>query len=254
MMLYWSISKGFKSGGYNGINIANANDAKSSYAPESNWTYEIGAKTDLMGRTVRINAAAFLAKIDDLALNATVEIAPGVFSFPVQNAGKATVQGVELETTYAPNDNLTVYLNAAFLDGKYDQLNPTSAPAQAQLPQVAGNNNRLGVKAEPPQLPTYTFTLGFDYGFDVGFGRVKFGADCYRTDDYITAATNDFIIKAYNRFNGYVGVGIGENWDLRLTAKNLNDDDEQVYVGSRGLGGYLVLPPRELMFSVSYRR
>jgi iron complex outermembrane receptor protein len=254
MMLYGSISKGFKSGGYNGINIANANDAKSSYAPESNWTYEIGAKTDLMGRTVRINAAAFLAKIDDLALNATVEIAPGVFSFPVQNAGKATVQGVELETTFVPNDNLTVYFNAAFLDGKYDELNPTSAPAQAQLPQVAGNNNRLGVKAEPPQLPTYTFTLGFDYGFDVGFGRVKFGADWYRTDDYITAATNDFIIKAYNRFNGYVGVGIGENWDLRLTAKNLNDDDEQVYVGSRGLGGYLVLPPRELMFSVSYRR
>jgi iron complex outermembrane receptor protein len=254
LLLYGSVARGFKSGGYNGIVIANANDAKTGYAPESNWTYEIGAKTDFADRTMRVNAAAFIAKIDDLALNATVEIAPGVFSFPVQNAGKATVQGLELETTYVPNDNLTVYFNAAFLDGKYDELNPTSAPAQAQLPQVAGNNNRLGVKAEPPQLPSYTFTLGFDYGFDVSVGRVKFGADWYRTDDYITAATNDFIIKAYDRFNGYVGLGMGDNWDLRITAKNLVNDDEQVYVGSRGLGGFLVLPQREVMFSVSYRR
>ena len=117
LLLYGSVARGFKSGGYNGIVIANANDAKTGYAPESNWTYEIGAKTDFADRTMRVNAAAFIAKIDDLALNATVEIAPGVFSFPVQNAGKATVQGLELETTYVPNDNLTVYFNAAFLDG-----------------------------------------------------------------------------------------------------------------------------------------
>jgi iron complex outermembrane receptor protein len=252
LLLYASAARGFKSGGYNGINITNANIARAPYGPESNWTYELGAKSEFLDRTVRVNAAAFLAKIDDLTLNATVEVLPGVFDFPVQNAGKATIQGLEVETTYVPTDNLTVYFNAAFLDGKYDELNPTSAPAVAQLPRIAGNNNRLGVKAEPPQLPNYTFTLGFDYSVPTGFGRFNFGADWYRTDDYITAATNDFIIKAYNRFNGYVGVGFGDNWDVRLNARNIADD-EQVYVGSRGLGGYLVLPPRELMLTFTYK-
>jgi outer membrane receptor protein involved in Fe transport len=122
----------------------------------------------------------------------------------------------------------------------------------AQLPRITGNNNQLGVKAEPPQLPSYTFTLGFDYSVPTGFGRVNFGADWYRTDDYITAATNDFIIKAYDRFNGYVGVGFGDHWDVRVNARNIADD-EQVYVGSRGLGGYLVLPPREVMLTFTYK-
>ncbi len=253
LLLYASAARGFKSGGYNGINITNANIARAPYGPESNWTYELGAKSEFLDRTVRVNAAAFLAKIEDLALNATVEVLPGVFDFPVQNAGEATIQGLEIETTYVPTDNLTVYFNAAFLDGKYDRLNPTSAPAQAQLPRVVPrNNNQLGIKAEPPQLPAYTFTLGFDYSVPTSFGRVNFGGDWYRTDDYITAATNDFIIKAYDRFNAYVGVGFGDNWDVRLNARNIADD-KQVYVGSRGLGGYLVLPPREVMLTLTYK-
>ena len=252
LLLYASAARGFKSGGYNGINITNANIARAPYAPESNWTYEIGAKSELLGRTLRINAAAFQAKIDDLALNATVEVLPGVFDFPVQNAGKATVQGIEIETTWVPTDNLTVYFNSSFLDGKYDSLNPTSAPAVAQLPRVPGNNNQLGVKAEPPQLPSYTFTLGFDYSRPTSFGKFSIGADWYRSDDYITAATNDFIITAYDRFNGYLGVGIGEKWDARLNVRNIADD-EKVYVGSRGLGGYLVLPPREWMLTLTYK-
>ena len=37
--------------------------------------------------------------------------------------------------------------------------------------RIAGNNNRLGVKAEPPQLPSYTFTLGFDYSKPTSFGE-----------------------------------------------------------------------------------
>ncbi|MCU0759843.1 MAG: TonB-dependent receptor [Steroidobacteraceae bacterium] len=252
LLLYASAARGFKSGGFNGINITNANVARAPYGPETNWTYEVGAKMDLLDRTLRINAAAFQANIDDLALNATVEVLPGVFDFPVQNAGKATVQGLELESTWIATNNLTVFLNASFLDGKYDSLNPTSAPAVAQLPRVPGNNNRLGVKAEPPQLPTYTFTVGFDYSLPTSFGSFDIGSEWYRTDDYITSATNDFVVKAYDRFNGYIGVGIGEQWDVRLLARNIADE-RQVFVGSRGLGGFLLLPPRELLLTFSYK-
>ena len=261
MLLYLSAARGFKSGGYNGINITDNKIADSPYGPESNWTYELGIKTDLLDRKLRINADAFVAKIKDLALNATV-INPitGVASFPVQNAGDATVKGLEIETTFLPTENLSLFLNASFLHGKYDRLNSTSAPAVASLPQQAPfvNNNRLGVKAEPPQLPKYTYTVGFDYSRNTQIagrdGRFKFGADWYRTADYITAATNDFVVTAYNRFNGYVGADVGDNWDVRLTARNLNND-HKVYVGSRGfLGGYLVLPPREIMFSVTYKK
>ena len=251
MLLYFSAARGFKSGGYNGINITDNKIAKSSYAPESNWTYELGMKIDMLDRKLRINADAFVAKIKDLALNATViDPVTRIASFPVQNAGKATVKGIEVESTFLPTENLSLFMNLSLLNGKYDSLNPTAAPAQALA--------LYGVKGEPPQLPKYTYTVGFDYGRNTQIagrdGRFKFGADWYRTADYVTAATNDFVVTAYNRFNGYVGADVGDNWDVRLTARNLNND-HKVYVGSRGfLGGYLVLPPREIMFSVTYKK
>ena len=50
LMLYTSAAKGFKSGGFNGINIFKTSVAKSSYGPETNWTYEIGVKTEMLRR------------------------------------------------------------------------------------------------------------------------------------------------------------------------------------------------------------
>ncbi len=257
MLLYFSAARGFKSGGYNGIAITSAEDAKSAYAPESNWTYEIGAKMDALDNKLRFNANYFLAKVKDLTLNATViDPMTGTASFPVQNSGEATIQGLELESTYVATNNLTFFMNASFLNGKYDSLNPTSAPAVASLPRLPlfVNNNRLGVEAEPPQLPDYTIALGFDYARPFGDGNMfRLGGDWYRTDDYITAATNDFVITGYDRFNAFVGVDLGDHWELRATGKNVAND-KKIYVGSRGfLGGYLMLPPAEIMMTLKYK-
>lgn len=248
MLLYVSAARGFKSGGYNGINITNANIARAPYAPETNWTYETGIKTDLFGNRLRVNANYFYAKIDDLALNATVEVAPGIFDFPVQNAGKATIQGLEFEITYAPIEGLSFFLNGALQDGKYDSLDPTSAPAQA--------STLYHVKAQPPQVPDFTYTVGIDWSvpFSLGSSDAKFkiGGDYFKTDDYVTAATNDFVASAYDRISAYTGLEIGDHWEARFDVRNLTDE-ETIASGSRGLGGFIILPPREYMFSVNYR-
>jgi len=252
MMLYFSATRGFKSGGYNGINITNNDIARIAYGPEENTTFELGAKTEFFNRRARVNAALFQANIDDATFNATVPLPNGTSAFPVQNAGKVEVQGLEVETTFVPTDDLTIFLNAAFLDGKYKDLDPTSAPARASTLFLNGGT------ATPPQLPDYTFTLGFDYGFDLPIGpeggRLSIGADWFSQDDYVTSATNDFVVTAYDLLNATIGYSVNENWDFRFTVKNLQDKD-QVFVGSRGfLGGFLVLPPREFMLMVTYKQ
>jgi iron complex outermembrane recepter protein len=256
MLLYFSAARGFKSGGYNGIAITGDNDSRTSYGTESNWTYEVGAKMDALDNKLRINANYFLAKVKDLALNATVILSNGASSFPVQNCCEATIQGLELESTFVATDNLTFFMNASFLNGKFTKLDPTSSPAVASLPRLAVgvNNNRLGVKAEPPQLPNYTIALGFDYKRPFGDGNAfRLGADWYRTDDYITAATNDFVITGYDRFNMFVGLDLGDHWETKLAVKNVAND-KKIYVGSRGfLGGYLELPPAEIMVTLKYK-
>ena len=246
MLLYASAASGFKSGGYNGIAIFNPNDAKAPYFPETNWTYEAGIKTDMLSNRLRINANYFIAKADDLALNATVTNADGTVAFPVQNSGKATIKGLEVELTAVPSDGLTLFLSGTFaMDGSYDSLNPTSAPANAP--------RNFGVSPVVPQTPNYSFTIGFDRSVDNAYGRTSFGADWFTTDDYITAATNDFKVKGYSTGNAYVNHAFNDNWSVRASVKNFTDE-YVITTGSRGfLGGFIPLRPREYMVSVNYK-
>ncbi len=252
LMTYVSAAKGFKSGGYNGIAIFNLGDALQAYGPEKNWTYEAGLKTEVFDNRLRFNAAYFWADISDLTANATIG-----FQFPVQNVGDANVHGFELELTAVPVDNLTVYATGAFQHGAYGSVADGSAPALAPV--------KWGVHARVPQVPAWAYTLGFDYGTPVplptGSGMVHVGLDWFNTDDYVTSATNDFVASSYDRFNGYIGLDVNDNWNLRFAVKNLADS-EDITSGSRsvqdsvggpsGLGGFIALPPREIMLSLNY--
>ena len=134
------------------------------------------------------------------------------------------------------------------MDGKYTRLNTASAAA-ASIPQ-------LGLDwPDTPQTPDYAISIGFDYTFDLptdGLGDFTIGLDYYEIDDYVTAATNDFHNSGWDQLNGFISVDVGDHWELRLTGRNLGDDIN-ITSGSRGLGGFTFLPPREVMFTASYR-
>jgi len=251
MLLYTSVGRGFKSGGYSGIAIGNLNDARSPYGPESNWTYEGGVKTDLLDNRVRINANYFYNRISDLTLNAQVAgVNGGPASFPVQNAGAATIKGLELETSAVPTDGLTIYANSALLSGKFRNLRAGSAPTNALANYSVAN-------AKPPSLPDYTITLGFDYRHDIMLGsrsgELLLGADWFRSDDYISSATNELILDAYSRIGAFVGLGLDDTWEMKFSVKNL-ENNKTLSTGSRGfLGGFNYLPPREFAFTVKYK-
>ena len=91
-----------------------------------------------------------------------------------------------------------------------------------------------------------------DYRAETSFGELGFGVDYYVTDDYITAATNDFLVKSYHRLNGYISLGFKENWEVRLQGRNLQDNAD-ITSGSRQFGAWIYLPPREFLLSLNYR-
>ena len=245
MLLYVQAAKGFKGGGFSAIALASSFPI-GVYGPESNWTYEGGMKADWLGNRLRTNLAYFYSDISDIQQNATDTSSPS-FEFPVQNSGDAEIQGLEFEITAVPVDGLDVYLNGSLMHGKYKNLNPDSAAAAAPA--------LYGVQPDTPQTPDYTVSVGFDYTHDMPgemFGDFSFGANYYKIDDYITAATNDFRNSGWDIWNAFVSQDVGKNWQLKLSGNNLADDFI-VTSGSRGLGGFVVLPPREVMFSATYR-
>lgn len=245
-MVYASASRGFKSGGFSGVAIFNLNDARIPYFEETNWTYELGMKADMFDNRLRVNGNFFFSRTEDAQLNAT---ANGGQSFPVQNAGDVAVDGLEFEVTWVPTDGLTLFANGALLDSEFEDLSPNAAPAQSVF--LFNNPNPT-----PPQTPDYTYTVGADYRAPVPLGRagseLLVGASYFSSDDYFVGSTNDFIISAYDRVDGYVGLSYGETWEFRLSARNLTDETD-IISGSRALGGFIYLPQREWMFSVRYR-
>lgn len=252
LLLYASAARGFKSGGYNGIPIFSAATQATPYGPEENWTYEVGAKAELFGRRMRLNAAYFINDTEGLtAIGQFVDPNnpdPNTNQyFPQTNAGNARIQGLELETSVVPTDDLTLFANATFLSAKYTEIRPDSALEDLVTAYGA---------AYVPQVPDYSFTVGFNYGVDVpaiGQGsKFRFGMDWYRTDSFWAAVDNNSRISGYSRINGFVGFEFGEHWSARASVSNLQDDRPLYYGFLAPFNSFKMLPPRQYMVTVRY--
>ncbi|MEQ8515567.1 MAG: TonB-dependent receptor, partial [Chromatocurvus sp.] len=107
-MLYASIAKGEKAGGFN-ANVFN--EIQRTYEPDENWTYELGSKNDLLGGRLRVNAAVFYTDWTDLQFTvAPVDIPDNLVQNPpgvVGNTNGAEIIGVEFDGTWFATDMLS---------------------------------------------------------------------------------------------------------------------------------------------------
>jgi outer membrane receptor protein involved in Fe transport len=85
---YATISKGFRSGGFNG-------GTRSSFGPETLWNYEIGTKASLFGGKLFVDFAGYYADYKDRQVQTAVPLGNGVFIAETRNAGAASGFGLE---------------------------------------------------------------------------------------------------------------------------------------------------------------
>lgn len=111
---YALVSRGFRAGSYN---TTSTNPAFLPYGSEKGTNYEIGLKTMLADRKVRLNLAAFLFDIDDVLLRVLDPVNPGQFSF-LQNSGKARTKGIEGELAWRPVKGLDLAMTLGWLDAE----------------------------------------------------------------------------------------------------------------------------------------
>lgn len=237
---YLSASRGFKAGGFNGLAVLNPAVFRAVYGPQEVWTYEAGIKADWLDRRLRTNIAVFSNDIEGLQQTATV----GAGSFATQNVGDATVNGVEAEITAQPTDGLSLFLNLGYMDGKYDSLSPASQAAQAGATQL-------------PLVTDWTATYGFAYDRPIGANLLfRVGASARYIGDHFVETTNAIEVKAYSRYDAFVGVGTQDGrWDLRLSGKNLSDEVSYVtgFVTSTS-PALATLRPRTWALTINWRK
>jgi iron complex outermembrane receptor protein len=117
LMTYLSWTQGFKSGGFNSrFNAVVPGGAPPSFEPEHADSTELGMKLDVASR-LRLNAAVFSTAYEDIQLTYRVGMAPFIF-----NAGKASIEGLDLELEYLPARGLILSAGLGYLNADIDSV------------------------------------------------------------------------------------------------------------------------------------
>ena len=93
--VYVSLTTGYRSGGQN-LRGADARTL-ASFDPETLMQYEVGVKSELMGR-IRVNLAGYYTLYDDIQ-RSTIIAVNGIPATVVENAAEAQISGAEIEVS-----------------------------------------------------------------------------------------------------------------------------------------------------------
>ena len=124
LMTYFSYTKGFKSGGFNG-RCGQTATCLLSFDPEEVDGYELGLKADWLDNRLRTNVAVFWSEFKDLQRTAIVPLPPGAANpqeTVTDNAAGATISGIELELTALIGNNFRLNFTVGILDAEYDSF------------------------------------------------------------------------------------------------------------------------------------
>lgn len=245
---YWA--RGFKSGGYAG-RIGIPQDL-GPYGPEKVDTFEIGFKTDLLDRHLRINAAAFYTNYRDMQL-AQIYF-DRINGLDVQgntiiNAAKSHIKGFEADVTALPFEGFTLTGSVSYLDAKYEDfpyIDPLSiSPANPQGVITNLKGQRL------QNAPKWAASATATYIFDVAGGSSKASLSySYVGKKYLTAIVNvpRSTIQPTHIVDGNVEwTPDGSRFTFGAWVRNLFDNRYMAAAfDSPGFGGFVsYMPPRE---------
>jgi len=221
---YGSYSKGFRSGGFNqsGVGAAAAlvglEGVSDLFAPETSKTFEIGAKSQLAGDTVRIAGSVFRTVTENAHYFSFV----GALGAQVlTNIDEVQLEGFELEAQAIVTDDLTVYFAYGYTDSEIER--------HSLIPTDRGN--------KAPYVPRYTANAGFEYRAPLGsYVRGFLRADYERRGDQYWEPSNLTPRRTIDFVNARLGIeAVSGRWSATLWGRNLNDEE---YNSEWVLGGF----------------
>jgi iron complex outermembrane recepter protein len=215
ILVYASATRGFKSGGFQGI--AGSGPSQSTpYDPEYAWSYEAGAKTQWLEGRLRLNLSVFKTDYDDLQTSQLVPLCCVV----VGNAATAEIEGAELEWVIAPFPGFQIDGSYAYLDAKFTSF------ATGATGNFTGN--------QLPRSPKDKLNIGVQYSTDLaGEWNLLARVDYAHQSHMFFEASNIAAQKQEGYINWDARVALtspDERWQVAVWGKNLSDELVATYV------------------------
>jgi iron complex outermembrane receptor protein len=211
-MVYATYSRGYKGPAYNVFfNMSPTQD--NVLAPETSKSFELGLKSELMDRRVRLNIAAFNTQYDGYQANVP-DLVNGVIVTRLINAGQVSTKGVEADLTARITPAFTVNASVANIIARVKNFN--CPPGAAQSCNINGKPLPFSPDWKGSLRAKYTQGLGgglsLDYGADVSW-QSKVVFDLQQQPDSVQGA--------YAIYNARVALQSDKGWTLALIGRNL---------------------------------
>jgi iron complex outermembrane receptor protein len=155
-MVYASLGRGFKAGGFNSASPA----GKETYGEERTWHVESGVKSSIAGGKATATASFFYIDWDGLQLNLPNPAVPA--QFYISNIGGARSKGVEFEIQARPHRSVDVFGSLGFTHARFREGSNSSG--------VNVSGNKL------PSTPDYTASIGTQFSRTVRGSTSVYGS------------------------------------------------------------------------------
>ncbi len=232
-LLYVSYAQGLKSGGVNNAVVQDATfafvplpDDERFYGPDENTSYEIGSKNRFLDGRLSLNAAIYYIDWSDLQVSVAAEGSTVSTATITANLGAASSKGIEIESTYAVTDDLTLNLGLALNDATYDNGTVSQRIVRAGLCDdiVCDSTGNIGGNTLQRSSDTQ-FNFGIQYDGKISenldyFGRVDVA---YQSEQFISEL-NAGTIPSRTLVNLRAGIS-SEDWSVELWVKNATDEE-----------------------------
>ena len=217
VMAYVSFAQGYKSGGWTtrlavplALTTALNPDPTQppTHRPEHANTYEIGVKSELLDRHLRLNVTGFWSDYTDMQMTVTN---PATGNTPwFINAGKSRIRGIEVETDVKAGQ-LTINGAISYMDARYRELGASAVAAGFVLSDLL------------PNTPKWSGTLGLTYSVPLSNGgSISLHGDYNFKSKMAKDYQNDFIQGWVNLVNASISyTPEGERWSLTVGGENI---------------------------------
>ena len=208
-LIYGTVSRGYKSGGAN--TSGTLPEELRDFDLEELWNIEVGFKGSFADGNGVVRASAFLMLRDDVQSSASLVLTrddgSSEFIDFISNVPEGRNYGLEVETQYAVNEDLSLFASIGLLETEFDDF-------------VNAAGNDLSDR-DQAQAPNYQFFVGFEYSpVDNWFARVELeGRDAFFFSD-----SHNERSEAYELLHASIGYET-DFWHAKLWARNLTDHD-----------------------------
>ena len=212
-MMYATISKGYKTGGFN---TSFDRDEDRSFDPEHSWNYEIGGKLHFFDHRLQVDLALFYIDWKDQQISQPLPIRQQ--GSMLKNAGRSESKGVEISLTGRPVNGLALYANYGYTHATFKEYQ------RSETLDYSGKYI--------PFVPSSTYLLGADYTLyrpRAGVDKITFSADYTATGKLYWNDSNTLSQSCYGLLNGKIALK-KKNITFGIWAKNLTDEEYAAFV------------------------